>query len=307
MVARSMHQAEQQQDPSEHRIRVNGVELAYFEWGAESRGERPSILLVHATGFHARVWDQVIRHLGPRHIISVDQRGHGRSEKLTITDWSSMGRDLLELVGELDLTSAVGVGHSMGGSGIVEVAAARPETFERLLLIDPVIFSPDEYHSDGWNIDLPPGELHPTARRKNKFASVQAMIDRFEDRLPYSKFVPEALRDYCQYGLLPCADGDGYELACSPATEASVYMTSRSNLEIYDSVRAVEVPVMIMRAKRPPPDREVMDYSSSPTWPGLAAEFSNGRELFLPDHTHFLPMEVPKLVATYIHEYAPRT
>ena len=170
-----------------------------------------------------------------------------------------------------------------------------------------MIASPDDYRTDGWSIKLPPGELHPTARRKNKFDSVQAMIDRFKDRPPYSNFVPAALRDYCQYGLLPCADGDGYELACSPATEASVYMASRSSSDIYQSVRAIEVPVMIMRAKRPPQDREMMDYSSSPTWPGLAAEFSSGREVYLPNHTHFLPMEAPQLVATYIHEYAPST
>jgi pimeloyl-ACP methyl ester carboxylesterase len=71
--------------PEEHRARVNDVELACFEWRRELRGRQAPILRVHATGFHARVWDQMIRHLGERHVISLDQRGHGRSQKTEIT------------------------------------------------------------------------------------------------------------------------------------------------------------------------------------------------------------------------------
>ncbi|MBW2295360.1 MAG: alpha/beta hydrolase [Deltaproteobacteria bacterium] len=291
--------------PAEHRIRVNGVELAYFEWGAEIRGELPSILMVHATGFHARVWDQVIHRLGPRHVISVDQRGHGRSEKVPITDWRPMGRDLSELVAELGLENAIGVGHSMGGHAITEAAAARPGAFERLVLIDPVIVSPDDYGAGGWKLDLSGDEPHPTAKRKNEFASVQAMIDRFKDRAPYSRFDPAALRDYCEFGLLPAATGSGFTLACPPQIEASIYMTSRSNPGVYDSIRMLDIPVMILRAKRPPPDRDVMDFSSSPTWPGLVGEFRHGKEIYLPENSHFLPMEAPDLVARYVLEYEP--
>jgi pimeloyl-ACP methyl ester carboxylesterase len=76
------------------------VELAYFEWRRELRGREAPILMVHATGFHARVWDQVIRHLGERHVISVDQRGHGRSQKTEITHWKAFGRDLAAFVRE---------------------------------------------------------------------------------------------------------------------------------------------------------------------------------------------------------------
>jgi len=43
-----------------------------------------------------------------------------------------------------------------------------------------------------------------------------------------------------------------------------------------------------------------MAFSTSPTWPGLAAEFPNGREIHFPDKTHFLPMEIPDEVAALI-------
>ena len=96
-----------------------------------------------------------------------------------------------------------------------------------------------------------------------------------------------------------------FVLACSPESEASVYMTSRTNPAVYDAIRALEIPVMILRAKRPPVDRDLMDFSSSPTWPGLVDEFRNGRERHLTEHTHFIPMEDPDLVARYVEQYDP--
>ncbi len=288
------------QAPTEHRVRVNGVELAFFEWRPDLRGRDAPILFTHATGFHARVWDQTIRRLGERHVIAVDQRGHGRSEKVPIDHWRVFGEDLAALVCELDLRDLIGVGHSMGGHAMTEAAVACADRFQRLVLVDPVIVSPDTYSDGDWMTALMGDDMHPTFRRKNSFASPDEMFERFSNRPPYSDFDPLALRDYCEHGLLPAEKGDGYVLACQPEFEASVYMTSRTNGAVYDSVRAVEIPVVILRAKSPPPDRDLMDFVSSPTWPGLVHEFKNGREVYLADHTHFLPMEAPELVAGYV-------
>ena len=113
---------------------------------------------------------------------------------------------------------------------------------------------------------------------------------------------PQVLRDYVEGGTEPAPDGDGCVLACSPLTEASVYMNGRTNAGVYASVRALEIPVLIVRAKLPPPDRHVFDYSSSPTWPGLVGEFRRAREVHLPERTHFLPMECPAEVAALLRE-----
>ena len=285
---------------AERRVRANGLELAFVEWRPELRGREPAILLAHATGFHARVWDQVIGHLGERHVISVDQRGHGRSDHVEITHWRVFGQDLAALVRQLDLRDIVGVGHSMGGHAMTEAAAACPDRFRRLVLIDPVIASPEDYGKGGWQISSLDEQKHPTAKRKSRFSSPEQMIERFADRAPYVVFDRAALRDYCTYGLLPADDGAGYVLACPPDIEASVYMTSHSNPGVYDSVRALEIPVLILRAKAPPSERRVMDFSSSPTWPGLVHEFRKGREIHFADHTHFLPMEIPEEVAALI-------
>lgn len=285
---------------TEHRVRANGIELAYFEWGREHRATEPTLLLVHATGFHARCWDPVIERLGERHVIAVDQRSHGRSDRTEITHWKVFGEDLADFVRQLDLRDLVGVGHSMGGHALVDAAAALPDRFGRLVLIDPVIASREQYGGGGWMIASLGGEPHPTAKRKRRFASPEAMIERFRDRVPYRVFHPDALRAYCTYGLLPAEDGDGFELACPPEVEASIYMTSRTNPDVHDSAKALEIPVLLLRAKLPPDERSAMDFSSSPTWPGLVGEFRRAREIYFAEHTHFLPMELPDRIAALI-------
>lgn len=286
--------------PSERRIRLDDVELCVFEWGCPSP-TASTIVLAHATGFHARCWDPVVAHLGDRHVVALDQRGHGRSDTSEITHWDAFGRDLASVVDALDLSRIVGVGHSMGGHAMTDAAALRPARFESLLLIDPVIASPEDYGTGEWTVSQ--GEdPHPTARRKGRFRSAQEMAERFRNRPPYSGFHPDALRAYCEHGLLPAPDGNGWMLACPPATEASVYATSRTNSGVHDSAGALEIPVLIVRAKLPPPDREAMDFSSSPTWPGLVGAYPRGREIHLADRTHFIPLETPDYVARLILE-----
>ncbi len=284
--------------PVERRVRANGIEMAIFEWGSDAEG--PTFLLAHATGFHARCWDPVIRHLGQRRVFAVDLRGHGRSEKTPIATWKVFGEDLAALVRALDLRDVVGVGHSMGGHALTDAAAAEPGRFRCLVLIDPVIASPEAYGGGGWTIRSLGGHPHPTAKRKRHFGSVEEMIERFRNRPPYAGFDPDALRAYCAWGLLPRGDAEGFELACPPEVEASIYMTSHTNPGVHESARALRIPVLVVRAKAPPPERSVMDFSSSPTWPGLVHEFRHGREIHLPDQSHFLPMEIPERVAALI-------
>lgn len=283
--------------PAEHIFEASGARIAYAEWGR--RGE-PVVFLIHATGFHGRCWDEVVRALpAGLNVIAVDLRGHGRSEKTgPITNWAEPAHDIAEFVKHLNLNGAIGAGHSMGGHILVQIAAGNPEAFKRLLLIDPVIMAPEMYKGAPF---WPLGTEHPVARRRNAWTDWQQMFDAFKNRNPYSLWDPKVLEDYCRYGLQP-ADGGGFELACPPAVEASIYMGSLGT-DIYEAVRKVTVPVTILRAKeRAQGPRDQLDFSASPTWPQLATVFQNASDVYLKDLTHFIPMQDPALVARYIAE-----
>lgn len=274
--------------PQEHTYQVNGGALTVFEWP----GAGPTLLFVHATGFHARCWDQVIAHLPGRHCLAVDMRGHGRSYKpATPYHWRSFAEDLVELGEQLQLNAALGIGHSMGGHSVTLAAAMQPERFSRLLLIDPTILPPD------WYTGRPLEDEHFAARRRNEWSGPDEMYERFKDRSPFASWDKDVLRDYCEYGLLPAADGNGFVLACPPVIEASIYRHS-SETDIYPELATIDMPVQILRAGRQPAGPR--DMSASPTAPDLADHFQQARDLCLPDHSHFIPMEAPALVAQLV-------
>jgi pimeloyl-ACP methyl ester carboxylesterase len=286
-------------EPQLHRTPANGISMAWWEWHAALRGKGPTLWLAHATGFHGRVWDRMISQLArPHHVIAIEQRGHGRSEATAFDTWDVFGHDQAALAAQLDLQGAVGVGHSMGAHALVQAAALQPGRFSRLLLIDPVMGAPADYHQP----PAPPGTLHPSAGRKNHFDSAQAMFDRFVDRPPYSVFDHQALMDYCRFGLRPADSGSGLQLACAPGFEGQVYPLARQHPAIYAAIRALQIPVLVVRARPQDPSIKPWDPLGSPTWPGLAQEFRHGRDLHLPDKTHFLPMEDPALAARLVDD-----
>ncbi len=289
--------------PQLHFSQAGAVRLAHFEWHAEQRGQGPTVWLVHATGFHGRVWDEAVRHLAaPRHVIAIEQRCHGRSQADDFASWDAFGADQAAQVHACGLQGAVGVGHSMGAHALVQAAVHCPGAFSRLILVDPVMLAPAAYQ-------LPPvplGQLHPAAQRKNHFDSAQAMFARFADRPPYAVFNRRALMDYCVHGLVPVdshnGSGRGYVLACAPRHEAQVYPLARNNPLTYAMVHALNIPVHVVRARSQDPTVQPWDPLGSPTWPGLAAEFAHGRDTHRADKTHFLPMEDPALMAALIDE-----
>lgn len=277
-------------DPQLHTAQINEAEIAYFEWG-QSQSNKPSLFFVHATGFHGRVWDQVVEAFPEHHVISMEQRGHGRSSSLAVAHWATFGEDQTGLVRHLGLDGLIGIGHSMGAHGLVDCAAASG-AFSRLLLLDPTIAEPSAY-ADAQPPNLS-GELHPASKRRSRFVSPEAMVEQLRSKASFPLFAPQILSDYCHYGLTATNDGD-FELLCQPEVEAHVYMTSRTNGAIYSSVRQLDIPVMIMRAKTPAAGA-IQDFSSSPTWSGLVNEFPKATEVHLAQCSHFIPMQEPRLV-----------
>jgi pimeloyl-ACP methyl ester carboxylesterase len=266
-------------------IHTPGADLAVWDWP----GDGPALLFAHATGFHGRCWDWIVRQFPGRRAIAPDLRGHGRSSKPAPPyDWSVFGEDLTAVAAELDLHDAIGIGHSMGGHSIVAAAARRPETFRSLVLVDPTIFEPDYY-------GLP--QRYDTSfirKRRNTWQSTDEMFERFRGRFPFSGWKPEVLHDYCDYGLLP-SDG-AYVLACPPDIEAWIYARSSAvESDLYPVIPRIAHPVTILRGGHPW-NRERFDLASSPTAPDLAAKFPCGRDVFLEGRSHYIPMEVPEVV-----------
>lgn len=262
--------------------------IAVWEWGPEAESGGPIVLFCHATGFHARCWNHIISML-PADVqsIALDMRGHGRSgnpEGPLL--WKNFGEDVALVIDSLGLDDIFGVGHSMGGHSLVHAATLRPLAFRSLLLLDPVI-RPVGAYGKPWV------ESHYARKRRNEFASADEMFERFKDKLPFSAWDPNVLRDYCDGALR------GNVLACEPAFEGAVYENSSVTAsDLGEEIGSVAVPVTVMRShlKLAP---GATDMNGSPTDPKLASRFQRGTDIEVP-HGHFFPMEAPALVAEQI-------
>ena len=269
-----------------------GEELAVWEWP----GEDPPFLFAHATGFHGRCWDRIIRMFPERHCLAVDARGHGRSSQPPLPyHWRIFGRDMAAVAEHWDVRDAIGIGLSSGGHTTVQAAALRPHTYCALLLVDPTIFPLEYYGTE-------PLDASFTLRRRNLWASPDEMFERFKARPPFARWRPEILRDYCDFGVLPC-DGE-FVLACPPAVEASIYQNSKEpGSNVYPEIALLRQRVVVMRAGR---ERQpgVVDLAASPTATDLASRFAHGRDVLLPEASHYIAMEEPEMVADEIRKLA---
>lgn len=113
----------------------------------------PPVLFVHGLGGRAGQWEAQLAHLRPRvRALAVDLRGHGRSAPSAAGAYgvAELAADVSAVADELGLERFVLVGHSLGGSVVIE--AARREGAERvagLVLVDP----------NGDQTKIPRGEL----------------------------------------------------------------------------------------------------------------------------------------------------
>jgi 3-oxoadipate enol-lactonase len=121
------------------QLTINGVELAYDE-----AGSGPPLLLVHAGIADRRMWDDTLPRLSQSfRVIRCDLRGYGETP---LPDGPFVyASDLAELLEALDARPASVIGVSLGGHVALDLAIARPELVERLVLVGSGI--------DGWEHD----------------------------------------------------------------------------------------------------------------------------------------------------------
>ena len=170
------------------------------------------------------------------------------------------------------------------------VAALRPNTFTKLLLIDPTIRPPEIYGTE-------PIDASFIRKRRSTWVSADEMFQRFRDRTPFQSWQIQVLRDYCDFGLV--SNNGGFALACPPEVEASIYECSTEpEANLHRALPSIAQPVIVLRATSRLPG--LFHGNTSPTDPGLATRLPCGRDVPLPEYSHFIPMESPQLVADHI-------
>jgi len=102
----------------------------------EVAGQGSPVLLIHEGICDSRMWESQWRTFPQVHLtVRCDLRGFGQTP-LPAEHYSN-ARDVVELLDRLELGAAALVGVSLGGRVALEVALARPDLVERLVLVGP--------------------------------------------------------------------------------------------------------------------------------------------------------------------------
>jgi pimeloyl-ACP methyl ester carboxylesterase len=124
-----------------HRdILGSGVRLRIYEQGP---ADGSVVVCLHSLFVDARAFTAVARQLSPEYrVVCPDLPGHGESEKPPSSRFDyrveTFADALVQLYGGLGLRRAAVVGHGLGGSIAIDLAARYPELVTRLVLIDAI-------------------------------------------------------------------------------------------------------------------------------------------------------------------------
>ena len=289
-------------NPSEGFADANHIRLHYLTWMPPSEGHVgfPPLVLLHANGFLARLWQPVAERLARRyHVFAYDIRGQGDSDKPDPADasnyhWQKLAGDLRAFLDVFALRRVPVVGHSSGGATAAYLAGTHPEYFSRLVLIEPIIMPPQFAAVPG-----PRNQMAEDARRRRQvWPSADAMFEAYRDRPTFARWRPEVLRLYAEFGTFRREDGQ-VQLKCSGDVEARMFENSVS-LNIWDVLPDIQCPALIIKGRH-------TDAFLGQIVEEVAAHIPGARHLTIEDAGHLVPMEQPERLSAVIEQFLAET
>jgi pimeloyl-ACP methyl ester carboxylesterase len=122
----------------------DGVALAFLDTGSGD----PPFVFVHGWTCNRSFFAPQIAHFARQHrVVSIDLRGHGDSDKPQGSYTRAQDADDIAFVIEqLGLGPVVAVGHSMGGTIVLQLAATHPACVAAIVMVDPApfVFAPEQ-------------------------------------------------------------------------------------------------------------------------------------------------------------------
>lgn len=268
---------------------------AWTDWG----GAGPTLHLAHANGFPPASYRTLIGELTPSfHVLTMAARPlWPDTDPSRIDDWTPLVDDLRFAFRARGLRRVIGVGHSLGGTLTARAAAADPELFAALVLVDPVIFAwPRTWfwaamHRLGLTGRFP--LVASARRRRESWPDLDSVRASYRGKTAFASWAPEGFEDYLDAGFGTTADG-GVRLRYPRDWEARIFEVCPA--DVWGELRRISQPVLFLRGER------------SDTFLAAAAaralrQLPRARVMEIPETSHFLPFERPAAVAEAIRAF----
>ena len=279
-------------EPESRFVETDGVNHHYLEWGDP---EKPNILMFHAVGMCAAIWNNAARDLAEDyHVCSFDLRRHGDTEHPDGEyTFMQIGHDTASVIKALKLEGAICIGHSAGGMSMLIADSLSPGIVGKGVLVDTrvgdspmALLSPEEQKL----------RMQRTLQKRTVWESRDIMYEAYRDRRVFKPWTDEVFSDYIDGGTRSLGDVR-VELKCNPMVEENFY-ENRRHLDTSKVLRGLGGEYMLL----------VGAYKGAQTAQDAAvrhlAKESNGFTVHeLGAGSHFVPMEHPDLVLKAIRNF----
>lgn len=219
--------------PSLHRISVNGVALAYYEWP----GNGETLVCIPSITGHKGTFTALATVLTSAHrVLALDLRGRGDSDRPDSGyGFAYHARDILAFADALRLQRFVLVGHSFGATASVYTASLCPERVRALILMD----GGADPKADTLR------QMYPTVKRlTRRYPTMQEYLNA-QRAVAYHKPWTDALERYLREDVETLDDGSVRSKSSAAAIEHDLDMHFWSN--VWHSFPHVQCPILFLR------------------------------------------------------------
>ena len=279
-------------EPESKFVAANGIRHHYLAWGSP---ENQPVVMVHAIGFCAQVWNVMARDLArDYYVLCPDLRAHGDTDNPGGGyTFHQIGADTAALIQALEIDRPWGIGHSAGGMSLLIADSMFPGLVDKVVLVDTrvgaspmMMLSPEERVQ----------RMERTAQKRLIWDSREAMYEAYRGRRVFQPWADEVFNDYIQGGTRLLEDGRA-ELKCPNDAEAAFY-ESRVDLDPASTLLGLKGRYRLL----------VGNYDGAQTEQDAAVqhlirEAPSFQLKPLPRGSHFVPMEHPGLVLAEIREF----
>ncbi|HEY3142331.1 MAG TPA: alpha/beta hydrolase, partial [Acidimicrobiales bacterium] len=276
----------------------HGVRISVKEWGDVSA---PPLALVHGGFDFARTFDvfaPLLADAGWR-VVSWDQRGHGDSQHAALYSWDADVRDAMTVIDSVTAEPIPAIGHSKGGSLLLQLSSTLSHRFSRLVNLDGLPSTrtwpdvPDHMRTKlmagelgNW-LDLRRGAVD-AIRKPGTLEELAARRGRMNPRLS-----PEWLRYLVSVGAR--LDDDGWRWKIDPTMRLGGFGPWRPAWAMR-RLAVLGMPVLAVLGL----EVEVMGWGTHPDDVFLPA---NGRLVTLDGVGHFVHIEAPERIADLVFDF----
>lgn len=260
-------------------------------------GQGPRLHFSHANGYPPLAYSAFLQAFtGSHEVIASLHRPlwQPSPDPSTLRSWQVFGEDLIRVADQFD-KPLISVGHSMGSAAILIAAARRPELFESIVLIEPVLvprrfllalrfFGRFAKHK----IPL----VRKTLERVDCWPDRQQAFEHFRPKFVFKDISDEVMWDYIQHGVCESKDG-GFRLIYSKAWEARCYTLVHS---LWRLLPQITVPVLAIRGQQ-------SDTIFPAAWNKWQSKWPHHDFLEVEDAGHLLPFEKPEHLALEIQAW----